>query len=295
LTAENSVVNLKKMAYTDSEIRGDYFIINGKEKPAGLFDGGILLSGVSFYEVMRVKEKTPLFLEDHLDRLAASLLAGGVKAGLQSGMITKCLRLLITANESVNEGNIRLILHYPPGKDENPEVFCHYTFHYYPSAEEYTSGVSLVPLYIQRPRVHAKIIDYGFRKAVISKIKEANAFEALLVNAEGFITEGSKSNVFLIGNDKVVTPPAAYVLPGITRKYILYLCRLAGISAMEENIPCSEAGNFDSCFITGTSPGILAVSNIDKVRYNAGHHLLKRLSADYKTLVSEYINKHKFE
>lgn len=283
------------MAYTDSEIRGDYFVVSGKAKPAGLFDGAMLLSGISFYEVMRVKEKTPLFLGEHLDRLSASLLAGGGKAGLPAEIIAKNLRLLITANEQINEGNIRLILHYPPGKDENPAIICHYTFHYYPSAEEYASGVSLVPLYIQRPSVHAKIIDYGFRTAVASKIKEADAYEALLVNAEGFVTEGSKSNVFLIGDDKVVTPPAADVLPGITRKYVLYLCHLAGISAAEENIPCSEAGSFDSCFITGTSPGILAVRNIDQIRFNTGHPLLRKISGDYERMVFQYIEKHKLK
>jgi branched-chain amino acid aminotransferase len=283
------------MTLTDKEIRGDFFVVDGNEKPAETFDGSLLLPGTSFYEVMRVRDKTPLFLEDHLDRLNASLQAGGDKAGPPAEAIKSSLRLLVSANRSISEGNIRLILHFPPSGNEKPAIFCHYTHHYYPSAEEYASGVALVSIHTERPRVHAKIIDPGFRLKVVSRIREANAFEAVLVNSKGYITEGSKSNIFMIRNDMVLTPPVADVLPGITRKYVLFLCRFAGIPVAEERIRFNEAGEFDSCLITGTSPGVLPVSSIDQTRYNTGHPLLRRLSAGYETIVSDYIDKNKFE
>jgi branched-chain amino acid aminotransferase len=283
------------MIFTDKEIRGDFFVIDGNEKPSGIFDDSLLLPGISFYEVIRVRDKTPLFLDDHLDRLTASLQAGGGKAGLPAEGIKNSLRLLVAANRSISEGNIRLILHFPHSRIDYPVLFCHYTCHYYPSAGEYSSGVALISIHVERPRVHAKIIDPDFRLRVISKIREANAFEAVLVNSKGFITEGSKSNIFMIRNDMVLTPPVTDVLPGITRKYVLNLCHLDGITAVEERIRFNEAGKFDSCLITGTSPGVLAVSNIDQIRYNTGHPLLRRLSAGYETMVSEYISKHKFE
>jgi branched-chain amino acid aminotransferase len=283
------------MIFTDKEIRGRFFVIDGDARPSEEFNDILLLPGISFYEVMRVRGKTPLFLDDHLERLTASLQAGGGKAGLPAEVIKNSLQLLVTANGSISEGNIRLVLHFPNSHFEKPLLFCHYTCHYYPSAEEYASGVELVSIHAERPRVHAKIIDPDFRLKVISRISEANAFEAVLVNSKGFITEGSKSNIFMIRSDTVLTPPVTDVLPGITRKYVLNLCHLDGISAVEERIRFNEAGNFDSCLITGTSPGVLAVSNIDQIRYNTGHPLLRRLSAGYETMVSEYIDKHKFE
>jgi branched-chain amino acid aminotransferase len=264
------------------ECRGKFFVVNEKWLPADRFDIRILQSGTSFYEVLKVRGKIPLFMDDHLERLAHSIKDSHVTHCPPLTVIKKNLEILIYRNNSIPEGNVRLILHFPESVHEKPDILCYYTYHRYPSAEEYDTGVPLVLIHAQREKVHSKIIDLNFRMSLNQIIMDTNAYEGLLVDSEGFITEGSKSNFFMIGGSGLVTAPEKYVLPGITRKNVFRISRNSGINIIERKIHITEIGNFDSCFISGTSPGILAVSNIGPNRYNRDHPLLDKISKDYE-------------
>jgi branched-chain amino acid aminotransferase len=272
-----------------NECRGDLFVINGKEKPAEMFDHKILLTGISFYEVLKIKKKTPLFLSDHLERLAESLKVANYSSITPLSVIAENIDRLIDLNTSIDEGNIRLILHYPGNSRNKPDIYAYYIPHSYPSDYEYAYGVSLVLIHSERKNVHSKIINVDARMALNRKIRENKAYEALLVNKDGFITEGSKSNFFMIMEDKVTTAPEKDVLRGITRKHIFHLCRKSGIEIREAKIHYTETGNYESCFITGTSPGVLAVRNIGSKMFKHDHPLLGKISQEYEKLVSDYL------
>ncbi len=272
-----------------NECRGELFVINGKEKPAEMFDHKILLTGISFYEVLKIKKKTPLFLSDHLERLAESLKAANFISSTPLEVIAENIDRLIDLNTAIDDGNIRLILHYPFNSSKKPDIYVYYIPHSYPSEYEYASGISLVLVHSERKNVHSKIINMDARMALNRKIRDNKAYEALLVNKDGFITEGSKSNFFMIREDKITTAPEKDVLPGITRKHIFRLCRNSGIDIREAKIHYTETGNYESCFITGTSPGVLAVRNIGSKIFKHDHPLLGKVSQEYEKLVSDYL------
>lgn len=278
---------------SDNECLGDFFLKNGNIKIRKQFDDSILVTGISVYEVMKVKYKTPLFLEDHLDRLYRSAMVAGLEASFSRELVREYIRLLISQNHRINEGNIRLMLFYRDRFQENPDIYCYFIQHHYPSDEDYARGVTLVPLPVERQSVHSKIINIGFRSYITEEIKKENAWEALLTDKDGFITEGSKSNFFMISSNKIVTAPEKYVLPGITRKYVLDICSKSGMETEQRKIPFSEAGDFDSCFISGTSPGVLAVRKIGSLNFSPGHPLLKKLMTEYNLLIDRYISIHK--
>lgn len=281
---------------TRNEVRADFFIINGKKVPAEEFDNSILFTGTSFYEVLKVREKVPLFLEDHLERLEYSVLNQGADSRPPLARIKENLIMLIAHNPSVINGNIKIILHYRRELHHSPDIFSYYTPHRYPSSDEYTSGVDLILVHAERQSVHSKIINPGFRAAIDQKIKSANAWEALLVDKNGFITEGSKSNFFLIKENKIITTPGREVLPGITRKKILDICGNSQIEIIERKTRSTETDNYDSCFISGTSPGVLAVRSIEATRFSRENHILNKIAVEYENREIIYVrkNKHKF-
>jgi branched-chain amino acid aminotransferase len=278
---------------TRGDCRGNYFILDGHSKKCEAFDENILVSGISVYEVIKMKKMVPLFLGDHLERLMYSCRVAGAGKSPPVTVIEQNLKLLILNNPDINEGNIRVLLHFSESLNEVPSIYCYFIPHYYPSDEEYENGVPVILLEAERRFLHSKIINLEFRSYINQKIKSRNAYEAFLTDSNGYVTEGSKSNYFMIKNQILFTSPINDVLPGITRRNILNICKLSGIIAEEKKIHFKDLKNYDSCFISGTSPGILPVSNIETTSFNVGHPLLKKLSIEYKKLTDDYILKNK--
>lgn len=277
------------------ECRGEIIVINGNITPKKKPDLRIMDEGVSIYEVLRVKEKIPLFIEEHIDRFFFSSKITGIKNLPSRELIKEIFNMLIKNNPDIKEGNIKLLLNFPKNNRLKPDLYCYYIPHYYPSEDEYASGVTAVLLKSERRHVHSKVVDKKFRSVITQKINNENAYEVLLVNREGFITEGSKSNFFMIQEDRIVTPPEKDVLRGITRKYILRICKEYGLNLEEGKIHHKEINKYESCFITGTSPGVLAIKNIGHVPFNRENKLLEIVSAKYQSLVDKYIKINKLK
>ena len=95
------------------------------------------------------------------------------------------------------------------------------------------------------------------------------AFEALLVDSNGYIPEGSRSNIFFIKGDTVYTAPKGDVLLGITREYILKTCKELNIRVIEENIHICDLAKLDGAFMSGTSVNVLPIASIDDIKLNS--------------------------
>jgi len=264
-------------------------VAEGETMPSERFDPEILVSGVSVYEVIKVKERTPLFFDDHVERLLSSLIVAGATEMPAYKKVTGVTKKLISVN-NLSEGNIRILVHFDEGINGSQKLFAWYTPHYYPTVEEYASGIRMVAVHTERHNLHSKIIDIKFRAFIAEQLKKENAFEALLVDKDGFFTEGSKSNFFVIRDNKVSTAPEKHVLPGITRKYVMEICRRKGIETVERLIHHTELENFESCFISGTSPGVIAINAIGPASFSPGHPVIKKLMDEYESLTGGYID-----
>jgi branched-chain amino acid aminotransferase len=90
--------------------------------------------------------------------------------------------------------------------------------------------------------------------------------EAILLTQEGFVSEGSGENIFIVSDGKLITPaPAAGILVGITRNTLIDLAaREFGIPTVERDIPRSELYGADECFMTGTAAHVTPVIEIDR-------------------------------
>src|SRR5207244_4503006 len=90
--------------------------------------------------------------------------------------------------------------------------------------------------------------------------------EGIALDSEGYISEGSGENIFLVKNDTLVTPPlVSSVLPGITRDSVMALARRQGIPVVEQMMPREMLYIADELFMTGTAAEITPVRSVDKI------------------------------
>lgn len=271
-----------------NELTAKYYIHNGQYKETGQISRDIEIEGKCIYEVIRVAKKVPLFLERHLWRLENSSKLGKIKFNYTDKEIKSFIDGLIKANDAVNE-NIKLIF------NGNGEFLIYVVKHSYPSEKDYKEGVSTILYHGERNNPNAKIINMDMRDRVDKLLSEHNAYEAILVDNNGFITEGSKSNIFLVKDKKVYTSPLTEVLPGITRQVILELCGKNNIDISESKISYKDIGQYDALFITGTSPKVLPIKIVDDVEFTSySNNVVLGVMKAYNNTIDEYINNYIF-
>ena len=242
--------------------------------------------GIEIYEVVRVMEGVPLFLEDHLKRFyhSAWLLHLGIPLGAEK--ICYLLKKLIEVNQ-VKEGNIRFSWSWrPAGKFR-----AYFISHYYPAVEDYRRGVVCGLLQAERHDPNAKVVQSNLRDVANRLMEEKGYYEVILVNGNGDITEGSRSNLFFVKNGYFVTAPASEVLPGITRKKMIDLLGTLGYPFMEQHISLADLSCMEAAFITGTSPKILPIRQVGELTIPVDHPSIRNLQNEYDRLIYNYIQK----
>ena len=95
--------------------------------------------------------------------------------------------------------------------------------------------------------------------------------EGIALDAEGFLSEGSGENLFLVKNGTLLTPPLVdSVLPGITRDTVMQLARRLGVPVREERVPREMIYLADEAFFTGTAAEITPIRSVDKITIGRG-------------------------
>ena len=242
---------------------------------------------IQLYEVIRITEGIPVFLEEHLDRLYQSALLTGMEHLPDSTSLAAMIKEYITIQKQ-DTGNIKLSFTFS-SPNSAPKCELNFIPHYYPTQEQYTNGVKVGLLKAVRPVPHAKVQNSDIRNRANQSISDNHLFEVLLINSEGNITEGSRSNVFFIKNETLFSSPVASILPGITRIKVMQLCENAGIRVIEMAIPANTLDQYEAAFLTGTSPKILPISTIDNIIYNTDLPLLIKLRELYDKMVDDYL------
>jgi branched-chain amino acid aminotransferase len=110
--------------------------------------------------------------------------------------------------------------------------------------------------------------------SVLAKVESLKAGydEAIMLNEQGYITDGSGENVFVVRDGTLFTPPTqAGCLDGITRLSVITLARDLGYEVREENLVRTDLYNADECFFTGTAAEITPIREVDDRVVGEGH------------------------
>ncbi|WP_372948369.1 aminotransferase class IV [Mariniphaga sp.] len=255
-----------------------YFIFNGELRPNALFKAFENSGGI--YEVLRVENGVPLFMEDHLERFYHSASLAGKTIRFNSDQISRFILELIHENK-VLTGNILLSC------KENLKAF--FILHKYPDPKWYQNGVRCGILKAERENPNAKVFQTPVRQQADKLMEKKDLYEVLLVDHLNRITEGSRSNVFFVEKNALFTPPGNEVLLGITRQKTILLAKEAGIPFFEKDVLLEDLPRFQAAFITGTSPKILPVSQIGEGKFDPQNYLVQLLRKKYDELIADYI------
>ena len=259
------------------ECIGNYFILNGELQTVKLFDNSLVYMGESVYEVVRLVGGIPLFFRDHMDRLSSSL-SFQHKRPLTDPEALKRDLMLLAGSDKRKEINIKIVFNY---NNEADNYLIYYVESHYPTPYQYRKGVRGILFFAERKDPQSKVINFSLKNSIHQELVNENAYEALLVNEDNLVTEGSKSNIFFMKNNMLVTAPDDMILKGITRRHILEICSENGIGVEFSCVNAEDLTEYESIIMTGTSPMVLPFNLIDDIFFNVSHPLIDKLRNIY--------------
>jgi len=230
------------------------------------------LYGDGVYEVTRTAQGKCVDLGPHLDRLERSAARIGIELPPRDAIIGAIHATL----EPEGESYVRVIvtrgageMGLDPALADRPRLVIIVRPLSLPSAALYEHGASLRIVSVERtsPRALDPAIKSGNYLNNILAIAEARrsaAYEAVLCDERGRVTEGSSSNVWCVRDGEALTPPTTVgLLPGITRWRLLQLAAEAGVPAREVELMPDDLRGADEVFLTSSIRGVLPVSKVD--------------------------------
>ncbi len=261
----------------------DLFMLNGVMTTAQV---DMKFISAPVYEVIRVMDGMPLFVEGHLERLFSSLKLLQIDHDYTELQFISAILKLVHETE-IRDNNIRLEVGYI--EHDVLSWVLYWVDSYYPEKAIYEKGVFTVTETITRENPHAKIYRDAYAHKISNIRRETGAFEVILVKENGVITEGSRSNLFFVKDDVIYSALESDVLKGITRNKVK---ALSEFKFVEKNITVNELSDFDACFLTGTSIHILPIYMIDDVSYPSSQNklILDLMDKFHKTVLNDIEN-----
>lgn len=274
--------------------------IDGQRVPAGqakisVFDRGFLY-GDSAFEAMRTYGGRVFRERDHLERLAAScqLLRMALPVSLEE--ISR--RIADAARELGDEDcYVRVLVTRgigPMGLDlgqaQHPSVLVYALELKLPPPELYERGIELGIVHTGRSTdgtaaSGAKHSNYLASVLALDDVKKRGAAEALILGRHGEVAEGASSNVFVVCDGALTTPPlSAGILEGITRRVVFEVASELGVSCRETQLFPGDLYRADEVFITSSIRELMPAVQVDDVRIGDGHPgpLYRRLHRAYR-------------
>nr|WP_255345254.1 aminotransferase class IV [Bacteriovorax sp. DB6_IX] len=246
-----------------------------------VFDRGFLF-GDSVYEVTEAISNRPIFMDEHLERLwqsankihmpiafTKSKIMAEVKKTLEVLNVKRAyIRIIITRGEgeitldpqAASQNNLVIIT---KELSENPKWW-------------YKDGVEIIIADTKRTSVDSmdpsvKSGNYLNNILAYNEAVKEGAFDAVMLNHDGHVTEGTTSNIWIVKDQILVTPPLkAGLLGGITRAKIIELCKSENIQIEQRNITAQELQDADESFLTSQTRRIVPVVKVNKTPLGSG-------------------------
>ncbi|HTA29908.1 MAG TPA: branched-chain-amino-acid transaminase [Candidatus Cybelea sp.] len=276
-------------------IDGKYY--DEKTAKISVFDHG-LLYGDGIFEGIRAYNGRVFKLKEHIDRLFYSAKAIMLTLPLTHSQIMRAVVDTCRANK-IQDGYIRLVvtrgigtLGLNPNRCKKPSVIVIADkIQLYPDSY-YRDGMDIITVPTVRnlhSALNPAIKSLNYLNNVLAKIEANNSGceEAVMLNAEGFVSECTGDNIFIIRDGHLYTPPlSAGALYGITRQVVMELAKKSGLSVSEPNLTRYDLFIADEFFLTGTGAELVPVVKIDGRVIGSGKPgpITKQLVSQFRAL-----------
>jgi len=261
-------------------VNGDW--VPKSRASVSVFDHG-LLYGDGVFEGIRVYDGVIFQFKEHLDRLYSSAKTIKLAVPLSSEEMTEAVVETVKRNE-LKDAYIRLVvtrglgdLGVDPRKCRKSSLII-ITECVDPSYGVIAKqrGISAIISSVRRDPVDAtshEIKSLNYLNSVMAKIEavDVGADDALMLDRSGFLSEATTTNLFLVKNEEVFTPPSsAGILPGVTRKRTIKLVRELGYNMLERALTPYDVVNGDEAFLTGTLAEIVPLVRVKGIEIGDG-------------------------
>jgi branched-chain amino acid aminotransferase len=267
-----------------------------------VFDHGFLY-GDGIYETLRVYRGVVYMLDEHIDRLFRSASMIGLNISRSHEVIKRAVYRTIRANRH-KEAYIRISISRGPGPiGLDPSLCPKPTFVIMSNAfrghpvRYYRRGVKIAIAKVRRNfrnALNPQIKSLNFLNNILAKREsiEKSAYEAIMLNYQGYLAEGTITNVFFMKQGVLHTPALDVgILDGITRMVILESAKELKIKTREGHYTPRHLYSSEEVFISSTTMEIMPVSVIDNKEIGTGAGKITRtLHSAYKQRVSDYVN-----
>ncbi len=244
------------------------------EAKVSVFDHGFLY-GDGIFEGIRAYFGRVFKLKEHLDRLFDSARTITLDIGVSKSEMQEIVLETLRRN-NLSDAYIRLVvsrgkgdLGLDPNKCPKAGVICIADkITLYPESL-YQAGLEVKTVATRRNNVDSlnpRIKSLNYLNNILAKIEahQAGVMEAVMLSQEGYVSECTGDNIFIVKKGALVTPPIyAGILEGITRNTAMELAQSAGIPVKEEMFTRHDLYTADEVFLTGTAAEMIPVIKVD--------------------------------
>ena len=271
--------------------------LNGEFTPpeqarVSVFDRGFVF-GDGIYEVIPVYSRRPFRLSQHFQRLTGNLQKVGITEPLDEAGWSAVFQRLVAAGDSDDQAIYLQVTRGVAPRDhafpaDVASTVMAFAFDLkQPSSQERADGVPCIKAVDDR-WLHCDIKSISLLANVLHKQSavEADCAETILFR-DGMLTEGSASNIFIVSNGLLMTPPKSeLILPGVTRDLIIELAQEAGVAFAEVAITEADVDMADEVLLTSSMKEVLPVTTINGKPVGDGrpgevYHRLYRACDEY--------------
>lgn len=249
-------------------------IVPAAEARVPILDHGFLF-GDGVFEGIRVTERGIFRLDDHMKRLSTAGLATGIGSPevFEKAREVACE---ITRAWGRREGYLRLIvsrgvgaLGIDPASCPEPAIVCIAAGPIAVDPEKEAGGLSMITSSLRRPAADVldpRVKSQNYLNNVLAKreASQRGADDALVLNAQGLVAEASATNLFVLAESRLETPPVTDgALEGLTRRTVLEIGADLGLDVRERSLGRFDLYAADAVFLTGTRAGLVPVGSLD--------------------------------
>lgn len=254
--------------YVDGEF------VDQEQAKVSVFDHG-LLYGDGIFEGIRAYHGRVFKLKEHLVRLYESAKSILLEMPINIEEMEEVVKETLRQND-LRDAYIRLVvtrgkgdLGLDPRNCDKASVICIAASINLFSKELYEKGLEVVTVATRRnvsEAVNPRIKSLNYLNNIFAKIEanQAGTIEAIMLNSDGYVCEGTADNIFLIKNGVLITPPTYLgILEGVTRNTVMEIARQKGIEVKEQAFTRHDVYIADELFLTGTAAELIPVIKVD--------------------------------
>ena len=253
-------------------IDGKYY--DRSDARISVFDHG-LLYGDGVFEGLRIYNGKVFRLGEHVERLYQSAKAIFLEIPMNKAGMEEAVLKSVEINQKEN-GYIRLVVTRGEGSLGIDPAQCSRAaviiivadIQLYPE-EYYEKGIEIITASSRRlpsDSLDPRVKSLNYLNNIMAKLeaRQANCLEAVMLTREGFVSECTADNIFIVKNNELLTPSSYHgALEGITMSAVMEIAGSLGIRTHETTLTRYDLYNAEECFMTGTGAEIIPVIKID--------------------------------